>query len=224
MFTPGGGVEFHAIPPDRILCGSGVEHHTPRVEKGPHSPECGHTKCPKLDPVVKAALRSQTKSADGDLARIQTLVLDTVGPLADLLEQPEVTQESLTESVGQALHYLGNANANISRMKGLKDLNPDLPSLVDQADTLADAPPLLFGQGFAKKAKDHAEEVKSLRKAAPSSSKSFFKGGRPSRGGTWRASRNQPFRQQQDRSSGQAVAEPQKPTQQQGRQLRNPDQ
>ena len=69
-------------------------------------------------------------------------------------------------------------------MRRKKDLNPDLLSLADQADTFADAPPLLFGQGFAKKAKDHSEEVRNLRKAAPSSSKSFFRGGRPSRGET----------------------------------------
>ena len=164
-------------------------------KKGHIVPNVDSTKCPKLDPVVKE-LGSQTKSADSELARIQTLMLDAVGPLADLLEQPEVTRESLTESVGQALRYLGNAGANLSRMrrkKVLKDLNPDLLSLADQAETFADAPPLLFGQGFAKKVKDHSEEVRSLRKAAPSSSKSFFRGGRPSRGGTWRGGRNQPF-------------------------------
>ena len=33
-----------------------------------------------MDPVVKAEVGSQTKSADAELARIQTLVLDAVGP------------------------------------------------------------------------------------------------------------------------------------------------
>lgn len=57
------------------------------------------------------------------------------------------------------------------RKKVLKDLNLDLISLADQVDTFL---PLLFGQGFARKTKDHSEEFKSLRKAAPSSLKSFF--------------------------------------------------
>ena len=54
-------------------------------KKGHIVPNVDSTKCPKLDPVVKAELGSQTKSADSELARIQTLMLDAVGPLADLL-------------------------------------------------------------------------------------------------------------------------------------------
>ena len=79
---------------------------------------------PKLDPVVNTELGSQTKCWMA---------------WAGILEQPEVAHHSLTESVGQALHYLVNANVNISRMrrkKVLKDLNTDLLSLADQADTL----------------------------------------------------------------------------------------
>ena len=156
-------------------------------------PDVDNTKCPKLDPVVKAEVGSQTKSADAELARIQTLVLDAVGPLATVLEDL-TAPEGLTESVKLALHYLGNASANISKMrrkKVLKDLNPDLLSLAEQDETFSTAAPLLFGQGFSKKAKEHTEEVKSLRKSAPI--KQFFRGGRPFRGITGRGGRIQPF-------------------------------
>ena len=189
MFTPHEGVRCHGQSVKDLFFNTGVEHRKAGMEEAPLCPRCGQH---QVDPVVKAEVGSQTKSADAELARIQTLVLDAVA-LATVLEDLTVP-EGLTESVKLALHYLGNASANISKMrrkKVLKDLNPDLLSLAEQDETFSTAAPLLFGQDFSKKAKEHTEEVKSLRKSAPT--KQFFRGGRPFRGITGRGGRIQPY-------------------------------
>jgi hypothetical protein len=87
-------------------------------------PDVDNTKCPKLDPVVKAEVRGQTKSADAELARIQTLVLDAVGPLATVLEDL-TAPEGLTESVKLAVHYLGNCQCQ--HLEDEKKQSPERP-------------------------------------------------------------------------------------------------
>ena len=54
-----------------------------------HVPKVEETKCPRLDSVFKTAglsLRGETKAFEQDLARVQIFVLDSIGPLVQLLE------------------------------------------------------------------------------------------------------------------------------------------
>ena len=59
----------------------------------------------------------------------------------------------------------GNANARISRLRREKvcqDLNKALIPLAKDDENFDNAPPALFGTEFAKKAKDHVDQVKAL--------------------------------------------------------------
>ena len=150
-------------------------------------PACDATKCPKLDCTLKAEVPKFCKDADRPLCRIQTLVLDTVGPLSSLLESQrsgQLTPEATAEAVTQALRFLGNACSNISaerRKRIVSHLNKDLHPLMEESERFANAAPLLFGKDFEKAAKDHVDSVKSLRKLTQprSQSKQFFRPGRP---------------------------------------------
>jgi hypothetical protein len=75
------------------------------------------TKCTKLDNNLKPQVLKDGKDADRTLSRFQALLLDTVGPLASMLElkkagrlMPELAADAAT----QALRFLGNPHANIS--------------------------------------------------------------------------------------------------------------
>ena len=98
------------------------------------------------------------------------MILDTVGPLASLLEMNQarhLTPETVTEAATQALRFLGNAHSHISmerRRRVVAFLNQDLQPLVEEPDRFLTAAPLLFGRDFEKSAKDHVDLVKSIRK------------------------------------------------------------
>ena len=85
---------------------------------------------PKLD---KQEISLATKSADKEMAKIQTLVLDAVAPLTALLEteasEEDPSQEEVLAATSTALELLGNANARIScprREKVTQELNKAL--------------------------------------------------------------------------------------------------
>ena len=124
-------------------------------------PACDATKCPRLDATIKA---------QASRARLQTLLLDVVGPLTSLLEQGQkghLTPKAAADAATQALRFLGNASAAISheRRKCVADcLNRDLRPLLEEEDRFREAAPYLFGKEFERSAKDHIDSVKSLRK------------------------------------------------------------
>ena len=154
------------------------------------------------------------------MAKSQALLLDAVGPLTFLLEELDkgtLTPQTTREAAQTALRLLGNASCHISadrRKNVLGDLNPRLTDMADEDEQYREAPPNLFGDGFAKKAKERDEELKALQKAtshsrpyqktdkrAPQAGKDrFFRGSRPStytgRGGSYRGSfrGRKPFR------------------------------
>jgi hypothetical protein len=177
-------------------------------------PDLDASRCPKLDPVIKQNLPKEVKDNEANFAKIQTLVLDAVAPLTAILE--EATKGSLTapkaaDAAKAALVLLGNASAAISkerRKKIAKELNKDILPLVESDNMFDEAAPMLFGDGFENKVKDHVESLKCLRRAITFSSSSrgrtsnFFRRGRssyPARGssstrgrGGWQR-RFQPF-------------------------------
>ena len=151
-------------------------------------PAVGSTKCPKLDNTIKQQIPKDGKDADCALSKLQALLLDAVGPLANLLEQQQagrLTTKAAAEATTQALRFLGNAHANISvewRKRVATHLNKDLRPLIEEPESFVAAAPLLFGKEFERTAKEHIESLKSLRKLNGSSggpSRPFFRQGRP---------------------------------------------
>ena len=152
-------------------------------------PEVEATRCPRLDPVFKAKSKAETKTADAELARIQAFVHDPVGPLVQLLQglgsddeaEPQLSPSEARTAVKDAVKLLGNASAQISRLrrkKVIKAVNPDLVDLAER-NTFQDAAPSLFGDDFEDKLKKRAKSLKLFDNAEKPPPKKFFRGGRP---------------------------------------------
>ena len=149
-------------------------------------PASDYTRCPKLDTTIKSRLPKQCKDADRSLARIQTLVLDAVGPLTHFLNQQP--NEAGSEAVSLALKFLGNAAAANSHERHRRAgtfFNEDLKPLIEEEDRFTQAAPCLFGKDFLSIAKDHADSVKALDRLSATHRQSrtggsqFFWTGRP---------------------------------------------
>uniref|UniRef100_A0A1X7UQI9 Uncharacterized protein n=1 Tax=Amphimedon queenslandica TaxID=400682 RepID=A0A1X7UQI9_AMPQE len=159
-----------------------------RLRNGFPCPELQETRCPKLDPIFKSAsVHKEAKSNDGELARIQALIHDPIAPLLRLLyacseeaDQSEVSLlcDDVRPLVTEAIQLLGNASANMSRLrrkKMLKSVNPDIADLAEE-DIFEAAPPNLFGSGFESKMKERVDSVKllSASKATQPPNRKFF--------------------------------------------------
>ncbi len=146
------------------------------------------TACPTLDKVIKTRLSANTKARDKTLAKQQALLLDTVGPLASILEDAstgELTMKGTVDAVQTALKLLGNASMSLNRERRknvIRDLNTNLEEMAEDDSLFVDAAPQLLGDGFTKKAKVRDDELKCLSQASKKTNtkhSSFFRGGRP---------------------------------------------
>ena len=145
-------------------------------------PKVDATKCPKLDRVVKGSITKDTKEADANLAKIQTLVLDAVSPLVHIIEcsrRGQLTNNTSEKASKLALRLIANESAHIAkerRKNALKDLNRDLLTLVEDNENLRGVAPMLFGDGFEKTMKEHIDAMQSIRKTSSGSrtTESFF--------------------------------------------------
>ena len=116
------------------------------------------TSCPNLDPVFKSSVKAEVKTADSELARIEAFMLDSVGPLASVLNAMEkcgddFTLEDAQSALRNAIKLLGNTSSQICRLrrqKILKAVNPDIQDLADE-EIYSDAAPNLFGQASKEK-------------------------------------------------------------------------
>ena len=149
-------------------------------------PGIQQTRCPRLDPIFKSAsVKSEAKTNDAELARLQAFVLDPVCPLVKMLhslDEEGYTIEEARSDLTEALRLLGNASSHISRArrrKVLRTVNPDIQDLAGEEELFRAAAPNLFGDGFEQKMKDRAESMKLLAKAKAPPPKKFFRGGRP---------------------------------------------
>lgn len=171
-------------------------------------PKVPATRTPQLDGFIKGEVSTTTKSVDRELARIQSLVLDSLAPLTHLLEAEQKggppTWEEARKAVVAATELVGNASAKITHLRREKvttDLNKALLPVAKEAANFKSAPPSLFGTEFAKKAKDHIDQVKAMRATLPTKpDRSLFRGGPPRRGGG--SSRFRGSFNRQDRQGG----------------------
>ena len=144
------------------------------------------TRCPRLDSIFKSSsVKSEVKTNDAELARVQAFVLDPVGPrikMLHCLDEEEYSIEDARSDLTDALRLLGNASAQIShtrRKKILKAVNPEIQDLAGEEELFKTASPRLFGEGFEQKMKDRAESMKLLSRAKAPTPRKFFRGGRP---------------------------------------------
>ena len=119
-------------------------------------PKVAATRTPRLDHFMKSGTSQGAKSLDKDLARIQTFVLDALAPLTAILEDNELTKEEALHASSTAVELIGNANAQISRLrreKIVQSVNKSLLLLVKEDTPFSEATSYLFGDEFAKRQK-----------------------------------------------------------------------
>ena len=149
-------------------------------------PKSAPTRTPKLDKIVKDRVHPRTAKADRDLARLQTYVLDAVGPLTHLLEMENIQAKDAVEAAVTALRFLGNASVQISRTRrkaAITDMNPAISDMAEFDAVYAEAAPSLFGDNFCKEAKDREDQLKCLDRATKKKLPQDFRGGHTSRKG-----------------------------------------
>ena len=75
-----------------------------------------------------------------------------------------------------ALQFVGNASPQLSRERqraAIKDMNPKIADLSEKDAIYEKAAPALFGEKFAKEAKEHEEQLRCLNKASRSGNQKF---------------------------------------------------
>ena len=75
--------------------------------------------------------------------------------------------EDVRDAASTAVVLISNTNVHILRLrreKYVSSINKDLAPLVKEDADFADAAPNLFGADFSKRAKEHLDQVKSLRR------------------------------------------------------------
>ena len=134
-------------------------------------PRVPATKCPNLDPFIKSEISSEVKSNDKDLAKVQSFLLDSLAPLSALLEAGDSwNAEEVRHATLTTVGLIGNANARLSRLrrdKVVASMNKALLPLTKEDEHFREAPPYLFGNGFAKRSKKFMDQVRALRTTLP---------------------------------------------------------
>ena len=154
-------------------------------------PKVAATKTPQLDPFMRSGISAGVKTADKELAKIQTFMLDAMAPLATIcmLEKESMSARDTRNAVVTAVELLGNANARVSRLRRERvvlNVNKALLPLVQEDTNFDGASPALFGSDFAKRSKDYVDQVKAMRSVVPAKTqdnRQFFRGGPPNKGG-----------------------------------------
>ena len=84
-------------------------------------PKVPAMRTPQLDPIMKPEASSATKAIDKSLAKVQTLVLDSLAPLTSLMEAHNtgntLDQREVIQAVRATTQLVGNANAHLSHLR-----------------------------------------------------------------------------------------------------------
>ena len=164
-----------------------INEERKRLRKMFPTPDLPETKCPRLDSVFKStAVKKEAKDMDGEFARLQTFIHDPAAPMLAMLKDieqdgEELSTEQFKAALTTAIQLLGNASAQVSRLrrrKILKAINPEIQDLADE-DIFSEAAPYLFGKDFEPKMKNRAESLKLLSASKPPQNKQFFRSSRP---------------------------------------------
>jgi hypothetical protein len=134
-------------------------------------PRCPPTRVPKLDKMVRDRMSQGAVKLDRSLTRLQALCVDAVGPLASLVELAErnqLTAEGAVALSKLALRFVGNASIQFSRerrKRAIEEMNGKLVELAEKDSIYEKAAPMLFGDEFAKEAKEREDQLRALDRA-----------------------------------------------------------
>ena len=123
------------------------------------APNLPFTASPHLDKVLKSMVPASAKTRDAELARLQALALDAVGPLARIVEDAtngQLTAEDNMDAVQTSLRLLGNLSAQCNRLRRtavLKNLNPRIADMAEEDGLYREAGLGLFGEASAERQK-----------------------------------------------------------------------
>ena len=173
-------------------------------------PKVPATRPAQLDPMMRSEASTAAKAADKQLAKVQTLLLDSLAPLTSVIESHHkgdtLDLKEVVQAVRSGITLIGNANAHLLHLRReriVNEMNKALLPIVGDDDNFKEAAPLLFGTEFAKKSKEMVEQVKAMRSALkkPERKPPFFRNGPPNnKGGFQRRFRRggaQHFRQRE---------------------------
>jgi len=155
------------------------------------APNTAFTATPSLDKVLKSRVSANVKGRDKDLARLQSLALDAVGPITAIIEgacDGSLTPANNLEAAKTALRFLGNFSMACNRERRtnvLAELNPRIVDMAEEDELFKDAEHTLFGTNFCQKAKERDDQLKALNgmsktastSTKPASKKPFFQRG-----------------------------------------------
>ena len=134
---------------------------------------------PQLNSCMKTEVNSITKSTDRKLARMQTFVLDSLGPLTSVIESDNqrgsLSHIEVLIAVKIAVQLIGNTNPQIYHH--CMEVTSSFKKGLQEDENFKETVPLLFGPDFAKKSKEYIDQVKTMRSAIPdlNLSNSFLK-------------------------------------------------
>ena len=84
-------------------------------------PKVPATRTPQLDPFIKPEASTATKAIDKQLAKIQTLLLDSLAPLTSVVESHNkgegLEEKEVLHAVKVAVQLVGNTNAHLSHLR-----------------------------------------------------------------------------------------------------------
>ena len=128
---------------------------------------------------------------DKQLARVQTLLLDSLAPLTSVMEAQHkgdtLEYKEVFQAVRSSMQLIGNANAHVlhlRRERVVSDVNKALLPIVGDDANFKEAAPLLFGTEFAKEMVEQVKAMRSTLSKKPEWKPPFFRGGPPNnRGG-----------------------------------------
>ena len=109
--------ETHRLLTDS--CTRGVSSETRKRTRSRFKfPKVDATRSLKLDAVLKSVTSQSAQSADNELARLQTFILDALAPLTAILEGAnEMAVQDIREALITASMLIGNANAKLTRLR-----------------------------------------------------------------------------------------------------------
>ena len=148
-------------------------------------PKCPPTRVPKMDKMVKDRITQESVKLDKSLARLQALVVDAVGPMTTILEEGEkgsLNAELAMNAARMALRFLVNASVQLSRerrKRAIAEMNNKLIELAEKDSIYEDASPMLFGDQFAKQAKEREDQLRCLDRASGRGKNQNFYSHRP---------------------------------------------
>ena len=114
-------------------------------------------------------MSQESVKLDRALARLQALFLDTVGPLATILEEGEKGRLTVDKARTAAKTALRIASVQMSRercKRAITEMNNKLIELSEKDSIYEDAPPMLLVDQFAKETKEREEQLRCLDKAS----------------------------------------------------------